>query len=136
MNWINDLIAVGNYLDAQDSGLLVREGIVSILSLDGSLAGREASALGVRRIAVMKLHDGPGNDPATFVRAVDTLSRLVVQAPPVLVQCHAGRSRSPMVVAGHLMKTLGLTPDEALQQVAARRELAITPGMDGLLWHL
>ena len=101
MNWITDQIAIGNYLDAQDLELLRREGIMSILSLDGSLAGRAPSELGVQKIAAMKLQDGPGNDRATFLQAVDTLARFVSASPPVLVQCHAGRSRSVVIVAGH-----------------------------------
>lgn len=61
MNWITEQIAIGNYLDAQDVNLLRREGIVSILSLDGTLAGRVPPDLGVQKISVVKLIDGPGN---------------------------------------------------------------------------
>ena len=51
----------------------------------------------------------------------------------LLVQCHAGRSRSVIVVAAHLMRTERLRPEEALERVAARREVAITPGIERLL---
>ena len=67
MNWITDTIAIGNYLDAQDKDLLQREGIVSALSLDGCLAGRSPDEVGVRKVTVIKLQDGPGNDPARVV---------------------------------------------------------------------
>lgn len=50
---------------------------MSILSLDGSLAGRAPGDLGVKRIAVVQLQDGPGNDRETFFRAVDAVSRLL-----------------------------------------------------------
>ena len=136
MDWITDQIAIGNYLDAQDVELLRREGISSILSLDGTMAGRAPAEFGVKQIAVVKLHDGAGNSRDLFFRAVDTLSRFVAGSPPVLVQCHAGRSRSAVIVAGHFIKTRGIQPDEALNLVAARRELQITPGMDSMLWHL
>ena len=136
MDWITDQIAIGNYLDAQDVELLRREGIASILCLDGSLAGRAPADLGVRKIAVVKLTDGPGNDRDTFFRAVDALSRFVGEWPPVLVQCHAGRSRSPVIVAGHFIRTRGVQPPEALRLVAAKRELQVTPGLDSMLWHL
>lgn len=136
MDWITDQIAIGNYLDAQDVELLRREGIVSILSLDGSLAGRAPRDLGVQKIAVVKLQDGPGNDRDTFFRAVDALSQFVSRSPPVLVQCHAGRSRSAVIVAGHFIKTRGIQPDEALRLVAAKRELQVMPGLDSMLWHL
>jgi|WetSurMetagenome_2_1015567.scaffolds.fasta_scaffold204986_2 protein-tyrosine phosphatase len=136
MNWITEQIAIGNYLDAQDVELLRREGIGSILSLDGTLAGRVPAELGLRKIAVVKLQDGPGNAPDMFFRAVDTLSRLVSTSPPVMVQCHAGRSRSAVIVAGHFVKTRGILPDEALRLVAAKRELQVMPGLDSMLWHL
>ena len=136
MDWITDQIAIGNYLDAQDVELLRREGIASIVSLDGSLAGRAPADLGVQKIAVVQLTDGPGNDRDVFFRAVDTLSRFVVASPPVLVQCHAGRSRSAVIVAGHFIRTRGVQPDEALRLVAAKRELQVMPGLDSMLWHL
>lgn len=136
MDWITEQIAIGNYLDAQDGELLRREGIVSVLSLDGCLAGRVPAELGLQKIAVVKLHDGPGNDRDTFFRAVDTLARLVSTSPPVMVQCHAGRSRSAVIVAGHFVKTRGILPDEALRLVAAKRELEVMPGLDAMLWHL
>ena len=136
MDWITDQIAIGNYLDVQDVELLRRERFASILSLDGSLAGRSAEEFGVKKIGVVKLVDGPGNPPATFLKAVDLLTRFVSTSPPVLVQCHAGRSRSPMVVAGHFIRTRGVQPDEALRLVAAKRELQLTPGLDAMLWHV
>jgi len=34
MDWITDEIAIGNYLDALDVGMIRREGIASALSLD------------------------------------------------------------------------------------------------------
>jgi hypothetical protein len=71
MNWITDTIAIGNYLDAQDKELLQREGILSVLSLDGSLMGRSPEEVGVKRVVALKFQDGPGNDPALFLRTVD-----------------------------------------------------------------
>jgi hypothetical protein len=136
MDWITDQIAIGNYLDAQDVELLRREGIAAILSLDGCLDGKVAAELGVQKIAVFRLQDGPGNDLDLFRKAVDTVTRFATTSPPLLVQCHAGRSRSAVVVAGHLIRTRGLQPEEALRFVASKRQLAVTPGMDSILWHL
>jgi hypothetical protein len=136
MDWITDQIAIGNYVDAQDLELLRRERIASILCLDGCLQGRVPSDLGVQKIAIVSLQDGPGNDRDTFFRAVDTLTRFARTSAPVLVQCHAGRSRSAVIVAGHLVKTRGIQPDEALRLVAAKRELQVTPGLDSMLWYL
>lgn len=102
MDWITDTIAIGNYLDALDADLLRREKIASALSLDAVLYGKEPSEYGLKRIEVVPLEDALGNEPRLYRLAVDYLRELVQVAPPVLVQCHAGRSRSAVVVAGYL----------------------------------
>lgn len=136
MDWITDAIAIGNYLDAKDSDLLRRAGIRSALSLDGTLKEVDPSELGLERIECVPLEDAPGNDFRVFKRAVDTLVELAAECPPVLVQCHAGRSRSPVVVAGYFVVAEGKQPDEALMRVAEKRELAVTAGVDSLLYYL
>jgi protein-tyrosine phosphatase len=133
MDWITETIAIGNYLDAQDKDLLRRESVVSVLCLDRTLEGKTAAAFGLKAIEVVPLEDAPGNDPQFFLLAVQTLSRLAKQHGRVLVQCHAGRSRSAVVVAGHLMKVLGIDADQALARVAAKREIAVTAGVERLL---
>ena len=133
MNWITDTIAIGNYLDAQDQDMLVREGVQSILGLDGKLRGRTPADCGVAALTVFDLKDGPGNDPGIFrhaVRAVQTLSR---QHPKLLVHCHAGRSRSVIVVAAHLMQLHRWTPAQAIRHIAERREIEVSRGLEQLL---
>lgn len=105
MDWITDDIAIGNYLDAQDAALLQREGIRSVICLDRTLQGKNPADMGLKIIEAIPLDDGPGNDVRLFHRAVDALTHLRKNAGPVLVQCHAGRSRSAVVVAGHFMRT-------------------------------
>jgi len=136
MDWITKNVAIGNYLDALDIDLIRREQISSALSLDGTLHGKCPTDHGLKRIEVVGLDDGPGNDPRLFRLAVSHLGDLVAEAPPVLVQCHAGRSRSAVVVAGYLVQSLGYTPAEALKLVAEKREIAITAGLELLLDQL
>jgi protein-tyrosine phosphatase len=133
MDWVTEHVAVGNYLEAQDVDLLRRQGIRAVLSLDRTLQGRAPADLGLAAIAAVPLEDARGNDPRLFRRAVDALLDLARDHAPVLVQCHAGRSRSAVVVAGYLMLSGGIEPDEALAQVAAKREVAVTPGVEALL---
>jgi protein-tyrosine phosphatase len=133
MDWITETVAIGTYLEAQDPALLRREGLASALSLDRTLQGRDPAELGLREIEVVPLEDGPGNDPRLFRRAVDALEDLARSHPPVLVQCHAGRSRSAVVVAAYLMRSLGIGPDEAVARVAARRSIALSEGLQVLL---
>lgn len=133
MDFITDVIAIGNYVEAQDAELLRAHAFRSVLSLDGSLSSRRAAELGLAEIVAFKLIDGPGNDPRHYENAVDALVRLATSKPPVLVHCHAGRSRSVVVVAGFLMASQGLEADAALAQVASKREINVSEGLHSLL---
>lgn len=136
MDWVEKDIAIGNCVDARDIELLEKASISSALSLDGTLAGVQPHSLKLKRIEVVRLEDGPGNDVRLFKVAVDALDELVRTAPPVLVQCHAGRSRSVVVVASYLMRRLGIDVPTALARVASKREIAISPGLEQLLEKL
>ena len=115
MDWITDKIAIGNYIEAADVELLRQKKFASALSLDGSLHGKAPADLALQRIEVVRLEDAVGNEPRLYRLAVDYLRELVEEAPPVLVQCHAGRSRSAVVVAGYLMVSRGIDAAEALR---------------------
>jgi protein-tyrosine phosphatase len=136
MNWITERIAIGNYLEAQDSELLGRHGFRSILSLDGSLTTEDAAHLNLNRLVTFQLIDGAGNDPRVIQRAVESLGDMVESHPPVFVHCHAGRSRSVIIVAGHLVQVLGIDVDEAIAQVMSKREANIAPALRELLYRL
>lgn len=133
MDWITDDIAIGNFLDAENAELRREQGIRSMLCLSGKQRGIAAEALGLVALENFELKDGPGNDPRIFQRAVESVGLLAKLHPKLLVQCHAGRSRSVVVVAAHLMKTRRWTSEEALRYVSARREAALTPGIEQLL---
>ncbi len=136
MDWITDDVAIGNYLEAQDSELLRRHGFRSVLSLDGTLTPADAPRLRVDAVATFRLIDGPGNDLRMFRQAVESLGKLAESHAPVLVHCHAGRSRSVVVVAGHLARSLGIDPEEAIARVTAKREVNVTPALAELLFKL
>ena len=104
-----------------------------MLSLDGTLSGTTPDSLGLRAIEVIRLADGPGNDKRLMNLAINALSRLAKEASPVLVQCHAGRSRSVVVVAGYLMRHARISAQDALHRVLAKRESNVTPCLVDLL---
>ncbi|MDR4497192.1 MAG: dual specificity protein phosphatase family protein [Candidatus Scalindua sp.] len=135
MDWITDNIAIGNYLDARDKILITRENIQSIISLDGECEVFTPEPCFFKR-KIFNLIDGPGNDMRTFTRAVDTLITFVESHPPVLVHCHAGRSRSPIVVAGYLIVKEKMEPEDALAFVGTKREFNISSGLEELLYYL
>lgn len=136
MDWINDRIAIGNHLEATDAEVISSGGFQAILCLDGKLRGRSPADLAVEQIAVFDLIDGSGNDPSLFQEAVAALQQLVAEHSPALVHCHAGRSRSPIVVAGYLVAEENLFPEDALAQVMQKRETKISSGLEELLYWL
>jgi protein-tyrosine phosphatase len=136
MDWITNKIAIGNYLDAKDVELLKREGVKSILSLDGTPAVIEPKELGVRKIVIRRLQDGAETPRSEFLETVNQLRSLVTENGPVLVQCRAGRSRSVVLVAAYFMTSLGISAKEAIARVAAKRKIGITPGTEKLLNHV
>lgn len=136
MDWITETVAIGNYLDARNEDLIREAGFKAAVSLDGTLRAADTDVLPFNTIATYKLIDGPGNDPGVFLRALGDLSRFARNSPPVLVQCHAGRSRSVVLVTAHLMRLFGYDEATALSLVATRRETALTSGIELLLGHV
>jgi dual specificity phosphatase 12 len=133
VDWITDEVAIGNYLEALDAALLKHQGFRSVLSLDGTLTEQHAAQFGLSEVVSYRLIDGPGNDLRVFRLAIEDLKRLAASHSPVLVQCHAGRSRSAVVVAAHLMEAYGLNPDQAIALVASKREINVTSALVDLL---
>jgi hypothetical protein len=133
MDWITDNIAIGNYLDAEDAQLRQSSGIRSMICLNGKQAGIRPESLQLDYLDNYDLKDGPGNNPDIFRRAVESVAFAVRRHPKLLVQCHAGRSRSVIVVAAHLMRANRWPAEQALAFVASKREIALTSGIEGLL---
>ncbi len=136
MDWITDDVAIGNYLEAQDATLLNKHGFRSVVSLDGTLTAKHAAELGLTEVAAYAFIDGAGNDLRLFRLAILDLQRLTQLHAPVLVQCHAGRSRSAIVVAGYLMHARSIEAEEAIAAVAAKREINVSPALVELLHRL
>ena len=135
MDWITENVAIGNYLDALDAELLAAEGIQSLLCLDANhRPGVDITS--IAKCETIDLIDGPGNETHRFQRAVKVLIEFVEDHTPVLVHCHAGRSRSPLIVAGYLVVCEKLEPEAAVARVAEKREINISQGLEDLLYWL
>jgi protein-tyrosine phosphatase len=133
MDWITEEIAIGNYLDAEDAAALRTSGIRSMICLNDKLRGVRPETLELDALSNYYLKDGPGNNPDIFKRAVDAVGLLSKRNPKLLVFCHAGRSRSVVVVAAHLIKTNRWTAEHSVAFIAAKRDIALTPGIEALL---
>ena len=133
MDWITDNIAIGNFVDAADQRMREANGIRSMICLNNKQRGAVAGQLGLDALANYDFIDGAGNSPDLFQRAVLKVAEFSERHPRLLVQCHAGRSRSVIIVAGHLMRMNGWSPKQALDYVTSRRESAVAPELESLL---
>jgi protein-tyrosine phosphatase len=133
MDKITDSIWIGNYVDAASQFALRKAGINAILCLDGCMAGQHPAEVGVERLEVIELIDGAGNSPEKFLRAVRLLKQLVSEHTPVLVHCHAGQSRSAVVVCKYFMEEEGKSLAEAMKQITSKRKVTITSGLQEAL---
>jgi protein-tyrosine phosphatase len=133
VDWISRNIAIGDYTDAWDADVLRTKGVASILGLVETLQGKSPRELGLERLEIVPLYEGPTADLSHFREAVEALAHLVEEAPPVLVHCGGGWNRSPAVVAGYLMGALGLSAEEALERIGSYRTIRLLPEMREVL---
>ncbi|WP_372368315.1 dual specificity protein phosphatase family protein [Candidatus Uabimicrobium sp. HlEnr_7] len=131
MNWITDKIAIGNHIDAQNKKLLQEHNMKSILGLDGK---KRKKINDIEDSEVFNFIDGYGNSIQLFTRAVDTLADFIENNSPVLVYCHAGRSRSPSIVAGYFIKYQNMDVDKAVNLISKKRQINIATGLKELLY--
>jgi hypothetical protein len=136
MTFITDTIAIGNFIDAEDRATREAVGIRSILCLNGLLQGCKPADCGVEALACFNLTDGSGNDPWTFDRAVRIVGNYAFEHPKLLVHCQAGRSRSVMVVACHLVRQNAWDLRQALAFIHAKRPETGTPDELLSLWDV
>lgn len=126
----------GLYVEARDRLVRVGVGTRSIICLDAAVRDPDEANLDIDDYEVVDLADGPGNDPRSLYRPVRLVGTLSEQSPKLLVHCRAGRSRSAIVVAGHLMRDQNWSSGKALAFIAAHREIQLTPGIEELLQSL
>ena len=134
MNCIAPRVFIGNTLEANDRSALQRDMIEAILCLDGCMDPGQAEQLGVKEVVKIPLDDGPDNDPADFLKAVQELKRLADQYNRVLVHCRAGQSRSATVAARYLMAMEDYLPEQAVRKIKyLHPPTRLTEGMFELL---
>lgn len=136
MTFITETIAIGNFIDAEDQATREAAGIRSILCLNGLLQGCKPADCSVEALTCFNLTDGSGNDPWIFDRAVRTVGRYALEHPKLLVHCHAGRSRSVMVVACHLVRQNAWDLCQALAFIHAKRPETVPPAELLSMWDV
>lgn len=127
MDWITEHVAVGNFIDARD---VTDADVDAILCLRPGCDCEERDDVDA---VVYPLADGPGNRREDVLEAIDFVHGCVQTGERVLVHCHAGRSRSVCVVAAWLALHRGRTRSEALQMIADKRPIYLSPGVEEIL---
>ena len=133
MNWITEHIAIGDRLDAHNVELRERAGFRCVISLDGSMTEVQALVLGYDDCISAVLKDGPGNNIVQFKKLLRQLMDMVDSCPPVLVHCHAGRSRSVTLVAAYLSVRHSMTTVGAYRFIGQKRDICVTQGLELLV---
>jgi protein-tyrosine phosphatase len=133
-SWILDgKLLVGNFSAATSKEFLARLGVRSVVGLTDALAGKTAEELGVDRLVFRPMIDGAGNSLRLLQAMADEVRLCMESAPPVLVHCHAGRSRSVIVAAAYLVQCHGHSVTGALETIESRREIKVAQELGELL---
>jgi hypothetical protein len=105
MNWIDDHVAVGNWVDATFANRLIQEGVELIV---------DARALFAR-------------DPPLFrpVPMIDKIVALAGLQAKVLIRCRWGRDRTPFVAMVYVSKRYGLSHRDAYERVRKNRPITV-----------
>ena len=126
MDWITPQIAIGNAQDAQTADLKVD----TILCLKPDCCSEDREDV---EVIALPFIDGLGNRARDLRDAIDSIGAAVQGGGKILVHCHAGRSRSVMVVAAHLVARCNHSPQSALALIQSQREIFLSPGIEELL---
>jgi protein-tyrosine phosphatase len=126
MDWITPQVAIGNYLDAN----ALPADIDALLCLREDCCDEARTDVDVLCIPLV---DGAGNDPHRIAEAVRFIADVCEAGDKVLVHCHAGRSRSVVVVARYLVEHQGMSAATALGLIARKRAIYLSDGIEELL---
>jgi len=130
MHEIRPRLWLGSYAAASDSSALAARGVTHVLTV-----GVKKEVLGARQRVFLPPSD---KDPVSrlviciqdtssarldkhFEACCTFIAEALAEGGSVLVHCHAGQSRSPTVVAAHLMREEHLSAAEAVDCIRRRR---------------
>lgn len=114
ITWITDNVAIGDSQDGKKADNKVFDAVLNVaIDLDIKDNFKWRYKVG--------LLDGPGNHMHMFMAAVLVLDALVSQDKKVLVHCHAGLSRSPIVVATWVATTGVTSLEHATEEICKLR---------------
>ena len=131
MDWITKQIAIGNFIDVKNPP----GNIDAILCLkDDCCKGRKDLREDLDLYCIPMV-DGEGNSAKSILNAIKYIDDIVALGGKILAHCHAGRSRSVTIVARYLMVFCSMTASQALELIAQKREIYLSPGIEDILFR-
>mmetsp|Transcript_48819 Transcript_48819/g.87915 ORF Transcript_48819/g.87915 Transcript_48819/m.87915 type:complete len:292 (+) Transcript_48819:63-938(+) len=131
MHEIRPNLWLGSQRGARDEQALVQRGVTHVLSVgDYNLGARQRMRVPaseedpLERLILTLPDDSSSRLDRHFSVCSSFISEGLKQGGVVLVHCYAGQSRSPTLVAAHLMHELGCTATRAVEMVQQRRPAA------------
>jgi protein-tyrosine phosphatase len=128
-SWITPKIAIGALKDVERAATQVTA-VLSLVALPKTVV----LPADVDHLQV-PLTDGAGNSKQDVRNAVRYLTEFMRDGEHVFVHCHAGRSRSVVILAMALMQHLGISRGAALGMIEKQREIALSPGVEQMFRH-
>jgi histidinol-phosphate aminotransferase len=122
MDWITDLIALGDFEDSRDP-----EDVDAVLNV-----AAEAPVVHDLPCLHLKVEDQQPINGRDLNLALGCLTDRTAVGHRVLVHCWAGVSRSPAIVAAFIAMTTGLSAEDALKIIQKKRQNA---DPDPVVWQ-
>jgi len=119
-DYITDGIYIGTNMCCQahfDENLL-KEGITEDISLEEEQVD---TPIGVKSYLWLPVKDHTPPSPSQMDYGISALEKLVGLGKKIYVHCKNGHGRSPTLVAGYLIKTKGMTPDDTVTLIKKKR---------------
>ncbi|KAK6618293.1 hypothetical protein RUM44_002745 [Polyplax serrata] len=125
---ILNYLYLGSQDPAQDSDLLEKNGITHVLSIGVDLPQKNLPNCHFQKVELL---DEPGVNMFDALQfSINFINNVIAENGnnKIFVHCNAGYSRAPAIIIGYLMKTLGLSLQEALCKVNEKRKVKPNDG--------
>ena len=127
MKRITDNIYIGNSDDILSEEALLFDGITSVV-----IVAKDFDTIAIPDYEKVLLNHqgivaGPGNSLKDFDKTVKTIQELVGGGHKVLIACHSGRDRSPVVATAVISQQKNISFDESWGMIVEQLEDSIHP---------
>lgn len=127
MKRITENIYIGNSDDVLSEEALLLDGITSVVIVANDFDTVVVPDYEKVLINHQGIVAGPGNYLTDFDKTVKTVQELVSASHKVLIACHSGRDRSPVVATAVISQQQNISFDESWKMVVEELEDSVHP---------